>query len=152
MAQSKEMAQSKDLRKRVDQIIERAEKELLNASHQLANGIDRGTNRVVPPVSEDLEHLVDDVFDFAERVIQGQRKMVKEMVKAFNEQVDRAQVAGRQATKRATKRVQARHRVGARHRTTSKPPGRKAASGHAGTRRAPAKKAPAKKVAVKKAS
>ena len=150
MALSKE----KDLRERVDQIIERAEKELLHASRQLADGIDRGANRVAPPVSEDLEHLVDHVFDFAERVIQGQRRMVKEMAQAINEQVDRAQVAGRKATKRAAKQVQARHRVGTRHPSTPKTrttSGAKAPA-HRGAKRAPAKKSATGKAAAKKAS
>ena len=150
MAQSKD----KDLRERVDQIIERAEKELLHASRQLADGIDRGANRVVPPVSGDLEHVVDDVFDFAERVIQGQRRMVKEMVQAFNEQVDRAQVAGRKATKRAAKHVQARQRAGTRHRSTSKTrttSGAKAPA-HRGTKHATAKKSATRKATAKRAS
>ncbi len=148
------MAQSKDLRERVDQIIERAEKELLHASRQLVDGIDRGTTRVVPPVSIDLEHIVDDVFDFAERVIKGQRRMVKEIVTAFNEPADRAHVAGRKATKRAATHQRARDGAGARGRvTTSKTPsGAKARAHAAGTKRATAKKSGPEKAASRKAS
>jgi hypothetical protein len=112
------MAQSKDLRQRVDQIIERSEKELLRASHKLAVGIDREAKRVVPPASADLERVVDNVFDFAENVIQGQRRMVKDVVKALNEQIDRAADEGRRATTQARKHVATRRR--ARHHATSR--------------------------------
>jgi hypothetical protein len=112
------MAQSKDLRERVDQIIERSEKELLRASHKLAAGIDREAKRVVSPASADLERVVDRVFDFTENVVQGQRRMVKDMMKAVNEQMDRAALEGRRATKQAKKHMATRHR--ARHRPASK--------------------------------
>jgi hypothetical protein len=162
MAQSKTQSKApktqsndkgKDLRTQVDQIIERAEKELLHASRQLAHGIDKGTNRVLPPVADDLEQIVDDVFDFAERVMKGQRRMVREMVKAFNDEIDRAQVAGRKATKRAASHVQARRRTATRHRTSTARTGSgaKTPASRAGTTRAPAKKTATRKAATKKA-
>jgi len=70
------MAEAKDTRARIERAIERAEKELLQASHQLAKGITREADRLVPPVSQDLERMVDDVFDVAERVLKSQRKLV----------------------------------------------------------------------------
>jgi hypothetical protein len=154
MAHSKAQSNDTDLRERVDQIIERAEKELLNASRQLAHGIDKGTNRVLPPVADDLEQIVDDVFDFAERVMKGQRRMVREMVKAFNDEMDRAQAAGRKATKRAAKHVQTRHRAGTRHRATNskQASGRKTPATRVSTTRTPAKKAATRKAAAKKVS
>ena len=93
-------------------------------------------SRVVPPASADLERVVDNVFDFAEHVIQGQRRMVKDMMKAVNEQVDRAPVAGRRATKQATKHASTRHRVGAGTGAAST----KASSAKAATTRSPAKR------------
>ena len=128
------MAQSKDLRQRVDQIIERSEKELLRASHKLAAGIDREASRVVSPASADLERVVDRVFDFTENVVQGQRRMVKDMMKAVNEQMDRAAGEGRRATKQAKKHMATRHR--ARHLAGSK----KASGAKAAGVRTPAKR------------
>ncbi len=105
------MAQSPDLRRRIDQMIERAERDVLDASRQLADGITRGSRRVVPPASQDLERVVDEAFDFAERVLKGQRKMVNDMVKAINDETRRAADAGREATARAAKRLPARKRA-----------------------------------------
>ena len=124
------MADSRDVRKQVEQFIERAQDELLEASRQLADAISRETDRFVPPAAGDIERLVDDVFDFAERVVKGQRKMVNDVVRTINEQTDRAAEAGREATKRVSTRVPATKR---------------------GAKKAPAKKAPAKKAAAKKA-
>ena len=70
------MAESRDARVRIERAIERAQKELLQASHQLAKGFTREADRLVPPVSHDLERMVDEVFDVAERVLKSQRKMV----------------------------------------------------------------------------
>ena len=128
------MAQSKDLRQRVDQIIERSEKELLRASHKLAAGIDREAKRVVSPASADLERVVDRVFDFTENVVQGQRRMVKDMMKAVNEQMDRAAVEGRRATKQAKKHMPTRHRT-RQHATSKKASGAKAAGTRTPTKR-----------------
>jgi hypothetical protein len=147
------MAQTKDLRQRIDQIIERSEKELLRASRQLADGIDREANRVVPPASEDVERLVDNVFDFAERVVKGQRRMVRDVLKAVNDQMNRAEAAGRQATKRAGQHATTRHHARARHRTTSKnASGRKGTASRPSATRTPTGKAQAKKPGAKKAA
>jgi hypothetical protein len=152
------MAQSKDLRERVDQIIERSEKELLRASHKLAVGIDREAKRVVPPASADLERVVDNVFDFAENVIQGQRRMVKDVMKALNEQVDRAAEEGRRATKEARKHVATRRHArhhgargkasGAKRTGTRTPSKRPSAAKATGTRKAAAKRTPAARKSV----
>ena len=121
------MAQRRDLRNQIDHLVERAQDELLDASRKLAAGITKESERVVPPASRDIERVVDEVFDFAERVIKGQRKMVNEMVKTFNEAAE----AGRKATGQARRA-----------------PAKKAA------KRAPAKKsakrAPAKKSAPRR--
>ena len=145
------MAQPRDLRQRIDHLVERAENEVLDASRQLAEGITRGSQRVVPPVSQDLERVVDEVFDFAERVLKGQRKMVNDLVKSINEERRRAPWdAGRQATARAAKRLPARWR-GAKKAGTKKAGTKKAGAKKAGTKTAGAKKAGTKKAGAKKA-
>src|SRR5664279_2852058 len=95
------MAEQRDVRKQIEHLIERAQDEILEASRELANGISKETERFVPPISNDIERLVDDVFDFAERVMKGQRKMVNDVVKTINEQTDRAAKVGRATTKKA---------------------------------------------------
>ena len=128
------MAERMDVRNHIEQLIERTQDEILQASRELAQGISRGTERYVPPISKDVERLVDDIFDFAERVIKGQRRMVNDVVKTINEQTDRAGEVGRATTQKATKRVAAAKKAVAR-----RAPVKKAA------RKAPAKKTTAKK-------
>ena len=132
------MADPRDMRKQVEQFIERAQQELVEASRQLADAISRETERLVPSASNDIERLVDDVFDFAERVVRGQRRLVGDVVRTVNEQTERAADAGRDATGRVTKRA------------AKKAPAKKAPAKKAATKKAPAKKAPAKKAAAKK--
>lgn len=134
------MAERTDVRKRVEQLIERAQDEILEASNELARGITKGTERYVPPISKDVERMVDEVFDFAERVLKGQRRMVNDVVKTLNEQTDRGAEVGRTTTQKATKRVAARKAAGKRV------PVKRAAS-----KRGPAKGG-AKKTTPKKAS
>jgi len=99
------MAEPKEARRQIERLIERTRDEILEASRELTEGINKGTERFVPPISMDIERMVDDVFDFAERVIKGQRKMVNEVVKTINEQTDRAADVGRASTQKAVKRV-----------------------------------------------
>jgi phosphate uptake regulator len=120
------MAQSRDLRQQIEQLVERAQDEVLDASRQLATGITKRSERVIPPFSHDIERVVDEVFDFAERVMKGQRKMVNDMVKTINEQSRRAAEAGRTATAPRARKAPAK-----------RTPAKKAA------KRTPAKKRPA---------
>ena len=99
------MAEPRDVRTHVEHLIERAQDDILEASRELADGITRGTDRFVPPASTDIERMLDVTFDFAERVIKGQRRMVNDVVKTINEQRDRAADVGRATTQRAVKRV-----------------------------------------------
>jgi sugar-specific transcriptional regulator TrmB len=124
-----DMAEQRDVRKHIEQLIERAQDEILEASRELAQGISKGTERYVPPISKDVERMVDEVFDFAERVIKGQRRMVNDVVKTINEQTNRAAEIGRATTQKATKRVAAAKKAAAK-----RAPVKKAA------RKAPAKK------------
>ena len=128
------MGESRDMRKQIEHLIERSQREIVEASRNLSSGINKGTDRLVPPISHDIERIVDDVFDFAERVVKSQRRMVSDVVKAINEQSDRAADAGRTATRRITKRR----------------PAKKAAVKRAPAKKAAAKRAPAKKAAAKK--
>jgi len=139
------MAESNDARVRIERAIERAEKELLQASHQLARGITREADRLLPPVSRDLERMVDDVFDVAERVLKSQRRMMSDVIRAVNEQADRAAKAGRAATSRP------RHRAVTRKAAARKAPAAKAPAKKTPAKRTPAKRTPAKKSAARKA-
>jgi gamma-glutamylcysteine synthetase len=129
------MAESRDMRKQIEHLVERSQREIVEASRNLASGISKGTERLVTPISNDIERMMDDVFDFAERVVNSQRRMVSDVVKAINEQADRAVDAGRTASRRIIKRA----------------PAKKAAAKKAPAKKAAAKKAPAKKAAAKKA-
>jgi len=129
------------MRKQIDRLIERSQREIVEASRNLSSGINKGTDRLVPPISHDIERIVDDVFDFAERVVKSQRRMVTDVVKAINGQADRAADAGRTATRRITKRAAAK-----------KTPAKKAAAKKTPAKKAAAKKTPAKKAAAKTVS
>jgi ribosomal protein L17 len=80
------MSDPRHVRTHIEHLIERAQDEILDASRQLTAGITKGADRFVPPASKDIERLVDEAFDFTERVIKGQRKVVSEVVKSINEQ------------------------------------------------------------------
>lgn len=138
------MAERMDVRNHIEQLIERTQDEILQASRELAQGISRGTERYVPPISKDVERLVDDVFDFAERVIKGQRRMVNDVVKTINEQTDRAGEVGRATTQKATKRVAAAKKAVAERAPVKKSAAKRAPVKKVATK-APARKAPAKK-------
>ncbi len=149
------MAEPKDMRQRIERLIERAQDELMDASRELAAGISRETERFVPPVSNDIERLIDEVFDFAERVIKGQRKMVGDVVRTINEQTDRAAEAGRTATQRVTKKGVSKKRAvrkgtTARKANSTKAVAKKTAAPKktAAKKTAVAKKAPAKRVSA----
>ena len=126
------MAESRDMRKQIEHLVERSQREIVEASRNLASGIGKGTERLVTPISNDIERIVDDVSDFAERVVKSQRRMVSDVLKAINEQADRAVDVGRTATRRITKRA----------------PAKKVAAKRAPAKKVAAKRAPAKKVAA----
>ncbi len=137
------MAERRDVGKHIEQLIERKQDEILEASHELSQGIGKGTERYIPPISKDIERIVDEVFDFAERVIKGQRRMVNDVVKTINEQTDRAAEVGRATTQKATKRVTA-----AKEPVAKRAPVKKSATKKAPAKKA-ARKAPAKKTTAR---
>jgi sugar-specific transcriptional regulator TrmB len=140
------VVEPKDVRQKIEHLIERAQDDLMDASRELASGISRETERFVPPVSNDIERLVDEVFDFAERVIKGQRKMVGDVVRTINEQTDRAAQAGRAATQRVT------NKGASKKRTVKNVTARKATGTKAAAKKTAAKKAAAKKTVAKKSA
>jgi hypothetical protein len=137
------MDERRDVRKHIEQLIVRAQDEILEASRELAQGVSKGTGRYVPPISKDVERMVDEVFDFAERVIKGQRRMVNDVVKTINEQTDRAAEVGRATTQKATKRV-----VAANKAVAERAPVKKSAAKRAPVKKS-ARKAPAKKTTAR---
>ena len=102
------MADSRDIRKQIEELVERSQREIVDASRNLSDNISKGTERLVTPLSNDIERLLDDVFDFAERVVKSQRRMVNDVVKSLSERADQAADAGRAATRRVTKRAPAK--------------------------------------------
>ncbi|MGD0311283.1 MAG: hypothetical protein ABSC90_02380 [Acidimicrobiales bacterium] len=142
------MAEPRDVRTHVEHLIERAQDDILEASRELADGITRGTDRFVPPVSMDIERMLDVTFDFAERVIKGQRRMVNDVVKTINEQRDRAADVGRATTQRAVKRVATAKKASTKKTSAKKAPVKKKSV----AKKASAKKVPARKSAAKKVS
>ncbi len=135
------MTETNDLRTQIEHLIERTQDEILDASRDLAEGISKETGRFVPPISADIEQMVDNVFDFAERVMRGQRRMVNEVVKAINDQMERVASGGQATTRRAVGRVgAARSAVAERIPAAKRQPKTKAA----GKKRAPRKRSPQK--------
>jgi hypothetical protein len=132
------MAEPRDARKQVEHLIERAQDDILDANRGLAGGITRGTDRFVRPVFSDLERVLDIAFDFAERVLRGQRKILNDVATTISEQRDRAADMGRTTTQKAMERATAKRPH------TMKPSAKKAPA-----QRAPARKRAATKVSVK---
>ncbi len=123
-----------DLQQQIHDLIERAQRELLDASRHLADELTKESSRYLPPLSHDVERIVDDAFDFAERVLKGQRKMVNDLVHTLNEEARR----GAQVSRRAV--------------ATRVPGHKSAAKKRAAASKATAKKAGAKKTTTKKAT
>ncbi len=138
------MAEPKEARRQIERLIERTRDEILEASRELTEGVNKGAERFVPPISMDVERMVDDVFDFAERVIKGQRRMVNEVVKTINEQTDHAADVGRATTRRAAKRVATAKKAVGKKNAAKKAPAKKATTAKKTAKKA-AKKAPVTK-------
>jgi hypothetical protein len=122
------MAQKRELQQHIEGFISKAHDEVLRASNRLSKDLDRDSERFAQPIGQDLTDLVDDVFDFAQRVIEGQRRMITQVLKA----VDDAE---------APSRPRASSRSGTRSGDGRRP--RKATAKTAPAKRAPARKTPA---------
>src|SRR5271165_773383 len=116
------MVEAEEVRKRIDRLIVKGQDEVLDASRKLSREITREAKRVVPPLSTDMTHLVDEIFDFTERVLNGQRKMVRDVLRSIEDAAPKGPLTHR------------------RHTGTAKKTSAKTA---------PAKKTPAKKAAAK---
>ena len=139
------MAESRDMRKQIEHLVERSQREIVEASRNLSDNINKGTERLVTPLSNDIERMLDDVFDFAERVVKSQRRMVNDVVKSLNERADQAADAGRAATRRITRRAPAKKSAAKRA------PAKKSAAKRAPAKKSVPKRAPAKKSVPKRA-
>ncbi len=126
------MAQSTEPKTQVEKLVLRAEQDLLDASRQLADGVNREAQRFVPPVTSDVGRLMDSVFDFAEQVIKGQRQMVHDVLQNINEQTKRPVGSGRRAPLRAANRGPTK--TAAKKPTANKTTTRKAAASRAPAR------------------
>ncbi len=145
------MVESRDMRKQIEHLVERSQREIVEASRNLSNDINKGTERFVTPLSNDIERMLDDVFDFAERIVKSQRRMVNDVVKTLNERADQAADAGRAATRRITKRAPAK-KTAAKRAPAKKAAAKRAPAKKTAAKKSAAKRAPAKKTAAKRAS
>jgi hypothetical protein len=150
------MAQSRELPDRIERLVQRTQDELLEASRQFADGLTKETGKLVPPLSKDIERVVDHAFTFAERVLKGQRNMVTDLVKTLGEESRRAAQAGQQAAGRIAKRAPAKRtaakKAPAKRTAVKKAPAKRTAVKKAAVKRSPVKKAAVKKAAAKRAS
>jgi hypothetical protein len=132
---------AEELRTRVEKLVARSQDAILDASARMAKGITREANRNVPPVAEDVTRMVDEAFDFTQKVIAEQRKMVAEVLRAVGDTLgDAADTATATAKKVARK-------PGDPKPTPKKAPAKKSSSVK---KKAPAKKSAAKKTAAAK--
>jgi hypothetical protein len=123
-----------ETRKRIEDLVARIQDEVLESSRRLADAFSREAERSIPATGEDITKLVDEAFEFAQRVIESQRRMVSEVLANMDEALDKAPGQLQQAAKKAT--------APAKKAIAKKAPAKKAP--------APAKKAPAKKKATAK--
>ena len=138
------MAEGPTIREQVEEFVMQAQDDILAASRRLAEAITKETARVVPPAGSDAARIVNDVFDFATRVIEGQRKMVSDVIRTMGDATTRAGKGPAPAKAPAAK-------APAKKAPAKKAPAKKAPAKKAPAKKAPAKKAPAKKAAAKKA-
>ena len=134
-----------ELREQVEELVARSQKAIVDASRRLADGITAQADRRVPTAGEDLSRLVDEAFDFAQRVIEEQRKMLAEVLKTVSEALGDAADSAATTAKKVAKKAPAKKAP------AKKAPAKKAPAKKAAAKKAPAKKAPAKKAAAKKA-
>ena len=123
------MVESRDLGQRLEDLADRTREDLLQASRQFADGIMKRSGRLISPSSQETNSAVVEAFNFAERVLKAQFRMLGELAKDLAEESGRGIESGRKALAA----------------TARKAPAKKAAA-----KKAAAKKAPAKR-AVKKA-
>jgi hypothetical protein len=141
-------------RKRVEELVARVQEEILESSRRLAEAFSREVERSVPATGDDITKLIDEAFDFAQRVIESQRRMVNEVLANLDDALDRGPAQLQEAAERATapaRKAIATQAKAVKKATAKKAPAKKAAAKKAAAKKPAAKKAPAKKAPAKKA-
>src|SRR5271165_6102124 len=70
------------VRSQIEDFVLKAQEDLLRALRGLSQNIAKETTRMAPSTQTDLTRLVDEIFDFTERVLAGQRKMVNDVIRS----------------------------------------------------------------------
>ncbi|HLN15988.1 MAG TPA: hypothetical protein VK277_04445 [Acidimicrobiales bacterium] len=124
------MVEAEEVRKRIDRLITKSQDEVLAASRRLSREITREASRIVPPLSADMTRLVDEIFDFTERVLDGQRKMVRDVLSTIDESGPGHRLRQRHATKAAKKATKkTAKRAPAKKATAKRTPAKRGAKG-----------------------
>lgn len=139
---------AEEARKRIEEIVARIQDEILESSRRLAEVFSREAERAIPATGDDITKLIDEAFEFAQRVIESQRRMVNEVLANMDEALDRAPGQLEAAAKRVSAEGQ---KAVAKVTPAKKPAAKKAPAKKPAAKKAPAKKPAAKKAAVKKA-
>lgn len=153
-------------RQRIEELVARVQDEVLASSRRLAEAFSREADRSIPATGADITKLIDEAFDFAQQVIESQRRMVSEVLANMDEALGRApaqieaaaekaSAEGRKALAKvapaaapaSTKKRPAAKKATAKKATAKKAPAKKATAKKT-TKKAPAKKAPARKAAA----
>ena len=108
-------------RKRIEELVAQVQQEILDASQRLATAISREAEKAIPPAGEELTRLIDEVFDVAQRVIESQRKLVRDLLDSVGDALDDL------PTKAPAKKAPAKK--AAAKKAPAKKPAKKAASG-----------------------
>lgn len=133
-----------ELRIKIEDLIRTSQDQIMAASRKLTRGIASRTSEKVPEVGHDLTRLVDESFEFTERVLAEQRRMISEVMKTVSDALGDAA----ESTRSTATRVASRPPV--KKAPVKKAPAKKAPVKKASAKKAPARKAPAKKASAKK--
>lgn len=144
-----------ETRKQIEEVVARIQDEIMESSRRLTETFSREAERALPATGEGVTDLIDQAFEFAQRVIESQRRMVNEVFSNMGEALERApgqiEAAANKARaegEKAVAKVTPRKKSAAK----KKAPTKKASAKKAAAKKSPAKKAAAKKTAAKKAA
>lgn len=135
-----------ETRKRIEEVVARLQDEILESSRRLADAFSREAERAIPATGEDITKLIDEAFDFAQRVIESQRRMVNEILSNMDEALDRAPGQIEAAAKRVTAES---HKAVAKVTPRTKSAAKKAPAKKTAAKKTARKKAPAKKAVAR---
>lgn len=131
------MAESEEVGQQIEELIERAQVQLVQATRQLATSVTKEAERFVP-FDVDLEQMIGEVFDFAEQLLRGQRSLVNQVLTTVIEQSRSTAELGRSAAE------------GVKRGGTSRSPGKRSAKKAAAPNRATGKNRPATTAGTKR--